>query len=231
MAGFDLLGVRIAIKILFTSNKFFAQSLLDRAPIQTTRLFQTTIEQVIHASQQARGAGISDWWDSFQRISLLITLARWRPLEAALAAIGSQSESILDCIEDEQESGRTAPINIDYLLANIIPPILGASGRLFLFSMPNLLKPWTEFPFIQGRGFVFASQFSKVLPLQSAQHYLDAAVQVLELNAAGIPVKISAVKAVHKYVLEYVKICSVIISWSASVKEAKTRLLSLSRHV
>ena len=51
-----------------------------------------------------------------------------------------------------------------------------------------------------------------MLPLQSAQHYLDAAVQVLELNAAGIPVKISAVKAVHKYVLEYVKICSVIIS-------------------
>ena len=54
-------------------------------------------------------------------------------MEAALAAIGSHSESILDCIEDEQESGRTAPIDIDYLLANIIPPILGASGRVFLF--------------------------------------------------------------------------------------------------
>ena len=60
----------------------------------------------------------------------------------------------------------------------------------------------TEFPFLQGRGFVFASQYSKVLQLQSAQHYLDAAVQVLELNEAGIPVKISAMKAVHKYVPE-----------------------------
>ena len=67
----------------------------------------------------------------FIRIFPLITLARWRPLEAALAAIGSQSESILDCIEDEQASGRTAPIDVEYLLANIIPPILGASGRCF----------------------------------------------------------------------------------------------------
>ena len=61
-------------------------------------------------------------------------------MEAALAAIGSQSESILDCIEDEQASGRTAPINIEYLLANIIPPILGASGRVFFFLTRALLK-------------------------------------------------------------------------------------------
>ena len=61
-------------------------------------------------------------------------------MEAALAAIGSQSESILDCIEDEQASGRTAPIDIEYLLANIIPPILGASGRVFLFLVLAFLK-------------------------------------------------------------------------------------------
>ena len=61
-------------------------------------------------------------------------------MEAALAAIGSLSESILDCIEDEQASGRTAPIDIEYLLANIIPPILGASGRVSLFPTHALLK-------------------------------------------------------------------------------------------
>ena len=60
----------------------------------------------------------------------------------------------------------------------------------------------TEFPFLQGWGFVFASQYSEVLQSQSAQHYLDAAVQVLELNEAGIPVKISAMKVAHKYVPE-----------------------------
>lgn len=56
---------------------------------------------------------------------------RWRPLEASLAAIGSQAESILDCIEDEEESGRPKPIDIDYLLANVIPPVLSVSGMYY----------------------------------------------------------------------------------------------------
>ena len=55
-----------------------------------------------------------------------------------------------------------------------------------------------EYPFLQGRGFVFASQYAKLLPTQLAGQYLDAAVQVIEADNAGIPVKISAVKAVHK---------------------------------
>jgi len=54
---------------------------------------------------------------------------RWRPLEGALAALGSQAEAVLDGIEDEQESGRPKPIDIDSLLVNVIPPILSASGR------------------------------------------------------------------------------------------------------
>ncbi|KAF8963883.1 armadillo-type protein [Flammula alnicola] len=151
VAGFDLLS-----------------ALIERVPIQTTKSIQTSIEQVISASEGARNAGNQDWW---------------KPLEAALAAIGSQSESILDCIEDEQESGRSKPIDIDYLLANIIPPILSAS----------------EYPFLQGRAFVFASQYAKLLHLQSAGHYLDAAIQVLESIEAGVPVKVSAVKAVHNF--------------------------------
>ncbi|KAF8167572.1 armadillo-type protein [Crassisporium funariophilum] len=143
-------------------------SLIDKSPVHTTASFQVTLEQVMHVSEQARSAGNPDWW---------------RPLEAALAAIGSQAESVLDCIEDEQDSGRSKPIDIDFLLTNVIPSILGTS----------------EFPFLQGRGFVFASQYSKLLPLQSAGQYLDAAVQVLESSEAGIPVKISAVKAVHNF--------------------------------
>jgi hypothetical protein len=53
---------------------------------------------------------------------------------------------------------------------------------------------------LQGRGFVFASQYAKLLPVQIAGQYLDAAVQVLEAADAGIPIKISAVKAICKYV-------------------------------
>lgn len=39
-----------------------------------------------------------------------------------------------------------------------------------------------------------------MLPGQLAGQYLDAAIQVIEAENAGIPVKISAVKAVHKLV-------------------------------
>jgi hypothetical protein len=66
---------------------------------------------------------------------------------------------------------------------------------LLLLDVTNRIL---EHPFLQGRGFVFASQYAKLLPLTLAGQYLDAAVQVIENNEAGIPVKISAVKAIHK---------------------------------
>jgi hypothetical protein len=121
-----------------------------------------------------------------------------------LAAIGSQAEAVLDCIEDEQDSGRPKPIDIEFLLADVIPSVLSLTGIVFLY--PYLVRTLItvidaqplEFPFLQGRGFVFASQYTKLLPLQLAGQYLDAAVQVIEATEAGIPIKISAVKAVHK---------------------------------
>ena len=67
-----------------------------------------------------------------------------------------------------------------------------------------------------------------MLQLQFAQHYLDAAVQVLELHEAGIPVKISAVKAVHKYVLESFEIYPVMTSLLAFVKGVMIQLSFLS---
>ncbi|KAG5638025.1 hypothetical protein H0H81_002226 [Sphagnurus paluster] len=143
-------------------------SLIDRSPAATSKAFQLAIEQVVHTSQQMREGGKKDWW---------------KPLEATLAATGSQAEAILDCIDDEVESGREKPINVEYLLSNIVPSILTLS----------------EQPFLQGRGFVFASQYSKLLPAELANQYLTAAVQVIEATEAGIPVKISAVKAINNF--------------------------------
>ena len=45
---------------------------------------------------------------------------------------------------------------------------------------------------------MFASQYAKLLPGQLAVQYLEAAIQVLEASDAGVPVKVSAVKAIHK---------------------------------
>ncbi|KAG7100000.1 hypothetical protein E1B28_001788 [Marasmius oreades] len=145
-------------------------ALMDRNPAQATTSCHNVIQQIVASSEQTRASGKDDWW---------------RPLEAGLTAVGSQADTIQDCIEEEQESGRNSPINIESLLTDVIPSILGLSS----------------FPFLQGRGFVFASQFAKLLPVQLAGHYLDAAVQVIESGNAGIPIKVSAVKAVHNFCL------------------------------
>ncbi|RPD64798.1 ARM repeat-containing protein [Lentinus tigrinus ALCF2SS1-6] len=142
--------------------------LLDRSTVATVSSFQSTIHRVVVESEQARNAGSQDWW---------------RSLEAALAAIGSQAEDVLDAIDDERDSGRDKPIDIEALLTNVIPNFLVLS----------------QFPFLQGRAFVFASQYAKLLPAQLAGQYLDAAVQVLEATETGVPVKISAVKAIHNF--------------------------------
>ncbi|RXW18578.1 hypothetical protein EST38_g7277 [Candolleomyces aberdarensis] len=143
-------------------------ALIDRVQLEVTKNFQSALQHTINASQQAREGGNSEWW---------------KPLEAALAAVGSQAQSILDCLEDQEAGGLEKPIDIDYFLLNVIPSIL---------TLP-------EHPFLQGRGFVFASQFSKLLQAQSANQYLEAAVQVIESTEAGAPVKISAVKAVQNF--------------------------------
>lgn len=72
------------------------------------------MQEVVRASTQSRESGNQDWW---------------RFLEAALAAFGSQAESILDCIEDEQDSGREKPVDIETLLVNVIPSVLQLAGN------------------------------------------------------------------------------------------------------
>ncbi|KIJ66488.1 hypothetical protein HYDPIDRAFT_174567 [Hydnomerulius pinastri MD-312] len=157
----DIYGIRVAgFELLNT--------ILGRSPAEVCATFQNNLQEVIASCESARDGGSTTWW---------------KPLEAALAAIGSQAEDILECIDDEQESGRQKPLDIEQLLANIIPSILNQA----------------EFPFLQGRAFVFASQFAKLLPLQMAGQYLEAAMHVIESNASGIPVKVSAVKAVHNF--------------------------------
>ncbi|KAI8980578.1 ARM repeat-containing protein [Trametes punicea] len=142
--------------------------LVERAPVASVSTFRITIQRVIVESEQARNAGTQDWW---------------RALEASLAAIGSQAEDVLDVIDDERDSGRAKPIDIESLLTNVIPNFLVLS----------------QHPFLQGRAFVFASQYAKLLPGQLAGQYLDAAVHVLEASDASIPVKVSAVKAIHNF--------------------------------
>lgn len=43
-------------------------------------------------------------------------------------AIGSSAEGVLDVVEDERESGRRNPIDIEYLLTNVVPAVLTLPG-------------------------------------------------------------------------------------------------------
>jgi hypothetical protein len=49
-------------------------------------------------------------------------------LEAGLAAIGSQAEAVQDCVEDEQDAGRPKPIDVEFLLSDVVPSVLSLSG-------------------------------------------------------------------------------------------------------
>ena len=62
---------------------------------------------------------------------------RWKSLEAVLAALGSLSEPLLDYIDDEEVSGRPKPIDIESLLANMIPTLLSLSRELAIMSISS----------------------------------------------------------------------------------------------
>ncbi|KAF8498357.1 ARM repeat-containing protein [Gautieria morchelliformis] len=142
--------------------------LLDRYSASATRALQGATRRLVDESSQERTRGSSEWW---------------RPLEAALAALGAHSMSVLDTIEDEEACNRPKPFDVESLLTNVIPSLLTL----------------TEYPFLQGRSFVFASQYTKRLPAGLASKYVNAAVEVLEASEAGVPVKVSAVKAIRNF--------------------------------
>jgi hypothetical protein len=63
---------------------------------------------------------------------------------------------------------------------------------------------------------VFASQFARLFPAELGAQYLDAACQVVEAQEAGIPVKISAIKAIQKYDREFSAILHLLTTHTAS---------------
>lgn len=74
--------------------------------------------------------------------------------------------------------------------------------------MEGLSSFVSDCPFLQGRAFVFASQHAKLFPLELGGQYLDAALRVVEASDAGIPVKVSAIKAIQKYGLTSSRKCN-----------------------
>jgi importin-9 len=93
--------------------------LIERSPVATTSTLGSTVQRVVAEANTAREAGDTNWW---------------RRLEAALAAVGSQADNVMECIQDEVEAGKPKPVDVEYLLANVIPALLRLSGS----SISNL---------------------------------------------------------------------------------------------
>lgn len=105
----------------------------------------------------------------------------WKAHEGVLAAIGNNADAIGEII-DTQSEGKVA-LGLESIFSNIVLPNVGNDTH----------------PFLQGRCFVFASQFATSLPSELATQFLDAAVNAIDSESASLPVKISAVRTIKNF--------------------------------
>ncbi|KAM0788544.1 hypothetical protein ACM66B_001672 [Microbotryomycetes sp. NB124-2] len=135
-------------------------------------------------------AALSSLWAAFQKranegdsLSSNGDVDWWKSYEAALAVAGAISSELLDHVQGAAESSQSPAFDLDTVFSSIVPTYLNDTGL----------------PFLQGRSFVFASHFSSALPGNLTDQYIDAAINVLGTAEAGIPVKVSAVRALNNF--------------------------------
>ena len=105
----------------------------------------------------------------------------WKVHEGVLTAVGNNADAISEIVESQSEAKQA--LDLESIFATIVLPNVGNDAQ----------------PFLQGRGFVFASQFATSLPSELAVQFLDAAVNAIESDHASLPVKISAVRTVKNF--------------------------------
>ncbi|KAL7425284.1 hypothetical protein Q5752_000972 [Cryptotrichosporon argae] len=106
----------------------------------------------------------------------------WKPLEAALRLIGGISNDLQGQLEDDKQEGRAPCFDLESYFAHVIPSLLQQSDT----------------PFLQGRAYIFASRFARLLSPELASQYLDATVRSLGSDSA-MPVQISALRTVQNF--------------------------------
>ncbi|BGP14490.1 hypothetical protein JCM10213v2_002439 [Rhodosporidiobolus nylandii] len=107
----------------------------------------------------------------------------WKGYEAALAVVGGISEDLIEHVQERAEEGKAPKFALERVFEGVVMTYVTASSL----------------PFLQGRAFVFASQFAEALPQALTKQYIDAAIQVLDAAEAGVPVKVSAVRALLNF--------------------------------
>jgi hypothetical protein len=113
-----------------------------------------TIQKVVVETNAEREKGNANWW---------------RRLEATLASLGSVSESVMDCVNDEVDAGKPKPIDIEGLLANIIPPLLSLSGKPIPPRSFYVLVTHSRLPLPSGAGLCIRKSICETLPSRTRQ--------------------------------------------------------------
>lgn len=110
----------------------------------------------------------------------------WKEEEASLSFVGGQAENVMEKLDEEAQA--TKSFDIESLFSMSVMPYMDTSTPAFLY----------------GRCFVFASQFSPILPTHLANAFLDAAVMAME-DSSNVGregddiVKLSAVRCVKNF--------------------------------
>lgn len=101
----------------------------------------------------------------------------WKAQESSLLAVGLFSGELSEVIKNG-----ASPVDVGALFDHVV--------------LGNLSEH--DFPFLQGRSFVFASQFASILPANLAAQYVSAAVEAV-LKSPSAVVKVSALKALNNF--------------------------------
>ncbi|BGP06448.1 hypothetical protein JCM10049v2_002270 [Rhodotorula toruloides] len=148
------------------------------------------IDMAIAAVETLQDPGLSAMQVAFGQVAQAADSSRsqsdedwWKGYESALAVVGGISEDLIDHVQERAEEGKSPKFALEGVFQGVVMTYLTAS----------------DVPFLQGRSFVFASQFAEILPQPLAKQYLEAAVQVLDSAEAGVPVKVSAVRALTNF--------------------------------
>ncbi|KAG0243915.1 armadillo-type protein [Mortierella sp. GBAus27b] len=102
----------------------------------------------------------------------------WKAQESSLLGVGLFAGDLSETIK----SGGQSAIDVGALFDHVI--------------LGNLSEH--DFPFLQGRSFVFASQFAPILPANLASQYVSAAVEAIMKSPSAV-VKVSALKALNNF--------------------------------
>ncbi|KAI8323965.1 ARM repeat-containing protein [Martensiomyces pterosporus] len=104
----------------------------------------------------------------------------WLVSEAVLWSIGIAASSIIEQQEDKKSSSQ---IDLGALFESVVWPLAQSAG----------------FPFGQGRAFIFASSFAKVLPPNIAEAFVEASSKATADPHMHPAVRLSAVRAIGNF--------------------------------